>query len=264
MLFKNFLSSGALIVAGLIIGSATLHSDDSYANEKVLRTAINEELGSNRSAAQSQQRIDKLDDQTQELLTDYRLTVRETDSLRRYSEQLERQINSQIEEIQAIESELTRIEETNREVLPMMLRMVNTLEQFIALDLPFLEGERTDRLNSLKDIMDRADVTTSEKYRRILEAYQVEMEYGRTIESYEAKLGTTGGEKTVDFLRVGRIALMYQTRDGEETGFFNTDTRQWEVDNDYRDPVQKGLRIAKKQAAPDLLILPVAAAKEAK
>ena len=265
MLFNQMIRPGsAIAVSALILGAVHVGAVHAQAGEPKVRQAIKEELGSNRSAAQSQKRIDRLDDETQELLSDYRLTVRETDSLRRYNEQLERQIQSQINEINNIEQELTRIEETNREVLPMMLRMVNTLDQFVKLDMPFLQEERSNRLESIKEIMDRADVTTSEKYRRILEAYQVEMEYGRTIESYEAKLQTSEGEKTVDFLRVGRVALMYQTKDMEETGRYNPENGEWEVVNDYRDAVLKGLRIAKKQAAPDLLIMPINAPKEAK
>ena len=265
MLFNQLIRPGsAIAVSALILGAVHVGAAHAQAGEPKVRQAIKEELGSNRSAAQSQRRIDRLDDETQGLLSDYRLTVRETDSLRRYNEQLERQIQSQLNEIAAIEDELTRIEETNREVLPMMLRMVNTLDQFVKLDMPFLQDERSKRLDGLKDIMDRADVTTSEKYRRILEAYQVEMEYGRTIEAYEAKLATASGDKTVDFLRVGRVALMYQTKDTEETGRYNPESGKWEVVNDYREAVLKGLRIAKKQAAPDLLIMPIDAAKGAK
>jgi len=49
-------------------------------------------------------------------------------------------------------------------------------------------------------MMPRADVTVSEKYRRIVEAYQLEMEYGRTI----GGLPRRAYGKTVDFLaRVG-------------------------------------------------------------
>lgn len=227
--------------------------------EKV-RSAVSTEMGTHRESAQSQKRIDKLDDQTQEMLLDYRATIRETESLQRYNEQLERQIRSQIEEIKAIETELTQIEETNREVLPMMLRMVETLEKFVALDMPFLQEERAERIAELKDIMDRADVTTSEKYRRILDAYKVELDYGRNIEAYQASLQAGGSSRTVDFLRVGRVALLYQTKDGLETGVYNRDSGQWEVVNDYAESVKKGLRIAAKQAAPDLMIMPIDAA----
>ena len=146
----------------------------------------------------------------------------------------------------------------------MMLRMVDTLEQFVQLDMPFLLDERRERIASLKDIMDRADVTTSEKYRRILEAYKVELDYGRNIESYEASIDTGSGPRTVDFLRVGRVALMYQTKDELETGVYNKETGKWEVVNDYADAVKKGLRIAKKQAAPDLMIMPINAPQEVK
>lgn len=215
------------------------------------------------AAKNSQERINKLDDEAQSLLTEYRYVTRETTSLKRYNQQLERQINSQLEEIESIKSQLDQINDVSREVVPMMLRMVDTLDQFIALDMPFLTKERTMRVQSLKDIMDRADVTTSEKYRRIVEAYQIEMEYARTIEAYQAELDAAGQKRTVDFLRIGRIALMYQTLDGEETGFYNTETKAWEeLDSGYEVPVRNGLRIARKQAAPNILTVPVAAAKD--
>ena len=99
--------------------------------------------------------------------------------------------------------QLGEIETTSREVLPMMQKMLATLDQFVKLDVPFLLEERTNRVAQLKDMMTRADVSISEKYRRIVEAYQIEMEYGRTIEAYQGKVG----DKTVDFLRAGRVAL---------------------------------------------------------
>jgi hypothetical protein len=111
--------------------------------------------------------------------------------------------------------------------------------------------------------MPRADVTISEKYRRILEAYQIELDYGRSLDTYQAKLpGTEGeGEKTVDFVRLGRVSLMYQTPDGNETGYWNQNTRQWVVDDDYKEAVLKAIKVAKKLGAPDLLEVPVPAPK---
>jgi hypothetical protein len=111
--------------------------------------------------------------------------------------------------------------------------------------------------------MRRADVSVSERYRRIVEAYGVEMEYGRTIESYRDEIDNGEEPRSVDLLRVGRVALLYQTLDGAETGYWNADTNEWVVDDSYRAAVREGLRIAKQQAAPDLMIVPVRSPKEA-
>ncbi len=253
-MFKIGSSFGALAL-GIILSSSAMAD--------TLGSAVQQQKRMDVAAKSSQQKINALDDEAQKLLTEYRYVVRETDGLRRYNTQLERQIQSQQDEMQSIREQLDQINDVSREVVPMMLRMVDTLERFVALDLPFLTEERKLRIESLKEIMDRADVTTSEKYRRIVEAYQVEMEYARTIEAYQAPLEAGAQKRTVDFLRVGRIALMYQTLDGEETGFFNTETGQWEtLGGDYEAPVRNGLRIAKKQAAPNILIVPVAAPKD--
>jgi hypothetical protein len=136
--------------------------------------------------------------------------------------------------------------------------MLDTLTKYVALDLPFLPDERKNRIANLESIMTRADVSTSEKYRRIVEAYQIEMEYGRTIEAYQGKVE----DKTVELLRVGRVALMYQTLDGKETGYWDVDGKKWVVDSSYHESMVKGLKVAKKQAAPDFIEAAIHAPKE--
>jgi hypothetical protein len=158
-------------------------------------------------------------------------------------------LNGSIDEVSVIE----------RQITPLMIRMIEGLEQFITLDIPFLPKERTNRVADLKVMMDRADVAPSEKFRRVMEAYQVEMDYGNTLEAYSGLQAIRGQIRDVDFLRVGRTALIYQTRDASIQGAWNTQTRQWEeLPSSYRTQVTKGLRMAKKQMAPDLLMLPIA------
>lgn len=231
--------------------------------------SVNEQMAANKAAAASQAKINGLDDETQRMLGDYRATLRETDSLRRYNEQLEIQIKSQETEMGSIQEQINEIEHTNREIYPLMQRMIETMDKFVALDVPFLKGERLKRVAALKEIMTRADVSTAEKFRRILEAYTVEMEYGRTLEAYEDKLGEGDAARTVNFLRIGRVALMYQTLDADETGYWDIDKKDWVKDNGYKSDVRDALKIARKSKAPDLLIAPVrapevAAAQESK
>ena len=150
------------------------------------------------------------------------------------------------------------------DVLPLMERMISTLDQFVKLDVPFLIEERTKRVETLKDVLGRADVSNSEKYRRILEAYQIEMEYGRTLDSYGGTIGEGDGAKTVEFVRVGRVALMYQTADGNETGYWDKNKKEWVIDDGYARDVRAALAVAKKTKAPDLLMVAVPAPTAAK
>ena len=141
-----------------------------------------------------------------------------------------------------------------------MTRMIEGLEKFVSLDVPFLIDERTERVERLKELMDEPNVTVAEKFRKVMEAYQIENEYGRTIESYEATLPTDGGgERTVEFLRIGRIALMYQSADGSVTGRWDQGSRQFVDASEYRNAVKQGLDVATQKIAPVLLTLPVAA-----
>lgn len=229
-----------------------------------LGSAVKEQLASDAAAKAAQQRIDAIDDETLKLLSEYRRALADAESYGAYAKQLESQVQAQDEEMATINQQLGEVETTSREVLPLMERMLSTLKQFVALDLPFLIDERKKRVAMLEGMMARADVSLSEKYRRIVEAYQVEMDYGRTLEAYEAKLGDAADARTVQFLRVGRVALLYQTLDGKETGYWDADSKSWVVDNDYQHGFKEGIAVAKKLTAPEMLLVPIPAPKEAK
>jgi hypothetical protein len=215
--------------------------------------------GNDQSAA-VQKRIDDISDQTDDLLAKYRTTLKQIDSIRVYNHQLRELITSQEAELGSLQDQLDRIEVVGRSVMPLMAKMVDAYESLVELDLPFLQKERRERVADLRELMKRSDVTSAEKYRRIMEAYQIENEYGRTIEAYRSTLDIGGREVTVDFLRFGRIALVYQTPDGTEAGVWNQETKSWEpLDPGVRGAIRDGLRIARKQAAPDLIRLPLPA-----
>ena len=212
----------------------------------------------NQKAASTQSNVDKLATQADVKLTEYRKIVQKTESVNNYNEQLQSLINSQTQELASLQSQIDELENTHRDIIPLIDSMISGLAEFIALDVPFLPVERQQRLTELQAMMKRADVTVSEKYRRVLEAYMTEVEYGNTIEAYEHSLQLDGKSLNVEFLRVGRIALIYKTRDDQTLGFWDRSSQQWQaLPADYLPFVRKGLKVARKQAAPDLLTVPV-------
>jgi hypothetical protein len=141
--------------------------------------------------------------------------------------------------------------------------MIDGLEQFVALDVPFLAEERNSRVANLTTVLERADVTAAEKFRVVMEAWQIENDYGRTIEAYTDELVIDGNTREVDVLRIGRVALLYQTPDGQLSGSWDTQSGGWvEVDSSYRNAIRNGIRLARNQIGPDLLLLPISAPQE--
>jgi len=227
-----------------------------------LTEALQAQVQVDKDSAASQKEINSVREKTQDAAGRYAQAMADADSLERYNNQLNNQVKSQDAEIASIEKQLLEIETTNREVQPLMQQMVDTLEQFVKLDMPFLLEERTARVQGLKDMMARADVTISEKYRRILEAYMIELDYGRSLDAYQGRLGAGAEARTVEFVRLGRVTLMYRTIDGSETGYWDATQKKWVQDSSYRDDVQQALRVARGQGAKELLIVPVPAPKE--
>jgi DNA repair exonuclease SbcCD ATPase subunit len=258
MTHKTFMRAKAVALALSAFAAAQLAPS---ANAQ-LDAVLSAQAGANQAAEASQERIDKLADEGQDLANKYRKTLSDADSIKRYAEELGKQVESQRQEIASLQSQLDAVDTVNRDVFPLMQKMVDSLEQFVALDVPFLPKERTDRIQRLKELMASANVTVSEKYRRIMEAYGIEMEYGRTIDAVEGTIGEGDEQRAVKFVRVGRVALMYQTLDGAETGYWDVEKKSWVRDDDYHRDFQGALDLAEEKGAPDLLFVPVPAARE--
>jgi len=211
----------------------------------------------------SQTIVSNLSDETQDLLGQYRLVLQQIDRLVAYNDYVERLIADQEAQIIDIRKQLDQFALIERGIVPLMLDSIDILDKFIDLDVPFLLEERKARVARLRTIMDLSDVTVSEKYRQIMDAYQIETTYGRDIEAYTGLLEIDGESRQVDFLRIGRTSLTYQTPDQEETGFWNKQTGQWEkLPNKYQNYVTQGLRVARKQVTPNILELPIEAPGE--
>jgi hypothetical protein len=213
------------------------------------------------AGAADQKQIEKVADQTDSLLAEYRTVTKVVDGLNIYNNLLQRQIDNQEAEKLALKESTDNVALIERQILPMMTRMLDSLEDFIQLDTPFLLDERQERLARLREMMERSDVTAAEKFRRVIEAYQIENDYGRTIEAYKGTVAIDGNEQEVDFLRIGRVSLSYQSIGGRFTGAWDPASRTFLQlpPETYKANVAQGIRVAKKQVAPDLLIVPVMA-----
>lgn len=179
--------------------------------------------------------------------------------MERYNAFIEGQVGSQQTDITTLEQQIAGMDQTAADMEPMLERMFSELQQFVMADVPFLQDERMKRLDTLSALMTNPDAQLSEKFRRLLEAYTIEMEYGRTMDSYQGKLADG---REVDFIRLGRISLLYRTVDGEEVGYWDNQQKMWVAAPEYSRAIERALKIAKQEGAPDLITVPVPAAQE--
>lgn len=226
---------------------------------------VRDEVG---KGAASQRAINQLDDETRRLREERRAQLARIESLETYLRQLRALIADQEAAIGRYRDGIARARDMEREILPLAERMVGALDEFVRLDVPFLAGERNARIERLKAMLPKSGLSASEKFRRILEAYGIEADYGRTIEAWRGELGVSeedapgeGGGQVVDFLRVGRNIFVYQTLDGGRLGVWDSGAKSWRpLGDEYRPAVRRGLRMARETISPGLLVLPVRAA----
>ena len=245
------------------IAAAALAFATCAAGQDTPRSLVKKQMATQQAGAELQNRINALDDQASEMLNEYRQAETQINDLVAYNQQLERLVATQNVELADYERRFADIETTKRQILPLILRMLEVLDEFVAVDMPFLPDERALRIAELKKLMGRPDVPTSEKYRRVTEAYQIELEYGHTIEGYEGELQSDGETRTVAFLRYGRLGLFYMTLDGLEIGYWDKPQDRWvQLADSYRPSLDRAMRIARKQLPPDLTMLPVPAPED--
>lgn len=248
------------LIASTIVGSLALTAS-SFASADVLTELQKAESKIFKASERSQQKIDGIYEQTLELLAEYRNTVTEAEVLAEYNDHVQRMVDDQNANLASLEKQIAGIDKTKQGVVPLMYRMIDTLDKFIDMDVPVKYESRKDRVQMLRDVMDDANVSVSEQFRLVLEAYEIESNYGTVFDAYQGELDLGGQKLTVDFLHMGRVSLVAQSLDMKNSWVWNNSSRSWEkLGDEYLKPITDGIRMARKQLPMDLTKLPVFAA----
>ena len=212
----------------------------------------------NRDAARSQQDIDRMARESQAMLEEYRRVKNSADYQATYSRELEQLKASQEVRIESLKRQIEEAGITRQRIVPLIRSMADSLEKFVVLDLPFHHEERINSVLQLKQRLRQPDLPLSAKFRLLLETWQLEQDYGVSIEAWRGPLELPAEVLSVEFLRIGRVALYYQSIDGLNSGYWDRSSRNWvRLAADYNHSISKALRVARNQVAPELLSLPM-------
>ncbi len=228
------------------------------AQQTSLQQITQVELTALEQGVKTQEKINALDDEQTVLANQYRNTLKDLSNVQTYNRQLRDTIQQQEAEKSLVQDQIERVGSLEQDIVPLMVEMLDALENFIDLDIPFLLDERKHRVVRLRELMSDPNLANSEKYRRILEAYQIENDYGRTIEAYDRKLNNDTSAATVTYIKIGRIAYFYQTQDGQHTFRWSSISNTWEkLDSSENKAVRTAIAMAKERIPSDLLLVPI-------
>tara|TARA_R100001377_G_scaffold57892_1_gene34619 strand:+ start:927 stop:1718 length:792 start_codon:yes stop_codon:yes gene_type:complete len=248
--------------ASLIVAGATQAAE---VDTSIIDQALNIIDQQNQAAVRSQETITRLSNSTSTLFEEFKVENDNLESMLVLNAGLRKQISIQEQQIATIQQSITDVAIVTQEMPFLMNKMLTSVEQFIELDLPFQMDLRRQRLQFARDAIDSPDVSIAEKFRQILVIYQNENNYGRTHQTYPTTLTLDGVERDVDMLRVGRIALVYQTKDRTMTGAWDNESRSWvELDaGSYRTEVQRAISVSSGLTSLSIMDLPIVAPESA-
>ena len=227
-------------------------------SQEIVDSTIDLSVQSSNLSIDAQEKIEELDEISKKVYFEYKDTLNEYKSLKNYDDQLSEIIDAQFQEITNINQQIDSLDDINIDILPLLKTMIDTLRKVIDLDIPFLKEGRVQRVNNLDELLLRADITTAEKFRKVFEAYQIEADFGKTIENYPGYITLNNNQIAVDFFRLGRLGLFYRTPDGNETGFWNLDSNNWSHEGGSLDKnIKAALDISNRQSPPNFITLPL-------
>ena len=206
-------------------------------------------------SATSQEKIDATERKTDKIINEWKAVAKQVEGLKLYNAQKRIQIQAQLDLMDQLDEQLVQVVVMQRQIPPLAQRMLESLESFISLDTPFRVEERQNRVDLVRASLAKPKVTASEQVRQVLEAYNIEAEYGRKIDTYE---DTLADGTVVNILVIGRVGMFYQTKDEQSSGRWNNETGSWDdLPGSYRKPIRNGIRMAKELAPTDMLMIPV-------
>ena len=245
------LSTFPLIIVAALLGSTHVLADQ-------IQPLLDVSEQRQQSEQVSQTKIDSMDDDTSLIVNEYKTVTKQIEGLKVYNAQMRMQIERQEARLKEIDKTMKEAQVMQRQIPPFTRRLLAGIEKSIELDMPFHLAERKERIAFAKAAIDNPTVSPAEGLRQVLETFNVEMEYGRKLDNYKDTIEIDGQQREVNVLRVGRLALVYQSADESLTGAWDNNKDEWvSLSSSYRNPTRKGLRIANKLATVDMLELPI-------
>lgn len=251
----------SLATGVLALGFLTFNG---VANAQTVDSVLKQSTDNTKELKSAQQRINGIAEQTDKLLQEYKIVNKQIEGLKVYNAQQELQIADQERSLASLEESIANAATMERDISPLVVSMIDALERFVELDLPFNVEERQERVAKLRENLGRSDLSSAEMFRQVLEAYKIELDYGNNIESYTETVNVDGTDQDVNIFRVGRIALVYQTKDQSKSAVWNSETASWDaLGGDWNGDISEGIKIAKKQSPINIMNIPVSAPQEA-
>lgn len=250
MTVMNFIKSSLILLS-------TVTALSSYASSLDEAKALQNKTNS--ASAASQQKIDKSSATALALQAEIEQLNEEVKNLTVYRDHLASLVVSQEAELVSLDEQITEIHQTRQGIVPLMYRMLDGLQTLADDDKPIRLAARQERLERLTALMPRADVSDAEKYRRILEAYQIEMDYGSKLGVYQDRITLPDNDMIeADILYLGRVSLIARSLNSTRYWSWDQKTRQWQVlPSQVKGEIDTAYQLAYQQIAPTLLNLPV-------
>lgn len=210
-----------------------------------------------RRAEQVQQQINQLDDERSDMVGEFRTLLQRKTAAELYARQQAAAVESQEREIASLTDQLTRVDEITSQTVPMLETLIDDLEAFINADLPFRLEERKDRIARLRDYLSDPQISVTERYRQIMDAYTAEMEVGRKTDTWKETISVDDKEVTVDMVLFGRVALVYMDPTGKYAKRYDRETSSWvDLEGKYKPEIEKAIRIIQGKRTQDVMYVP--------
>ncbi|MCR9269749.1 MAG: DUF3450 domain-containing protein [Henriciella sp.] len=249
---KNVLTPArGAILASIVVGFAA----PSVAQGLDRAIATGEEA--TRRAEQVQQQINQLDDERSDMVGEFRTLLQRKTAAELYARQQAAAVESQEREIASLTDQLSRVDEITSQTVPMLETLIDDLDAFIDADLPFRLEERKDRIARLRDYLIDPNISVTERYRQIMDAYTSEMEVGRKVDSWKEDVDIDGSTVNVDMVLFGRVALVYMDPTGRYAKRYDRETNSWvDLENRYKPEIEKAIRIIQGKRTQDVMYVP--------
>jgi hypothetical protein len=258
--FSPYLIHGSFVVPHYfkIISICSLLFFHSLSVANTVAELEKESLKGLQESTSIQNEIDRLYSEEQLLDQQYQTLLMQLAALKSYNLDVKKRIDSQNSQLLSLQEQLASVAQVKLEIMPLMQQMQTSLAAFVDADLPFKTEQRAQELERLAQSIDDIEMPLSSKYQRILEAFDEQRGLSQSMESFQGMLSIDGQQVQVDFLRLGRVALFYQTLDGQKSGRWSKENGSWQLlDGEQSKQLSKALEVAQGSKTPSLLMLDV-------